>query len=304
VRGVWAAIATPFDKVDAFDEDAFRENVRRLARAGVHGVYTTDADGEFYALEIDEFRALARALGDESRRAGVAAHMGVSWINTAGVMERLRVAQEHGVTGAHVGHPFFMELTQASLDAFWSDVAAACNPGFGVVHYNSARMPNERGGADYARMREQVPNLVSTKQVTSDVTRFASIVAAAPRLTHLVGEQAFATFMLLGASGVFSWFANANPRWMLDWYEACVAGRWDEARARQARMDAYVAIKRACLGPYGTHGIVNKAMAASSDFLVGSPRTRRPYLPVPDDAIAAFRDRIQAELPDMVWRPG
>jgi 3-phenylpropionate/trans-cinnamate dioxygenase ferredoxin subunit len=48
---VWAAIATPFDEQDRFDEDVFRENVRRLHAAGVHGIYTTDADGEFYAID-------------------------------------------------------------------------------------------------------------------------------------------------------------------------------------------------------------------------------------------------------------
>jgi hypothetical protein len=30
LHGVWAAIATPFDQNDQFDEDVFRENVRRL----------------------------------------------------------------------------------------------------------------------------------------------------------------------------------------------------------------------------------------------------------------------------------
>ena len=54
LRGVWAAVPTPFDKNNRFDEDAFRENVRRLADAGVHGLYTTDGDGEFYAIEFEE----------------------------------------------------------------------------------------------------------------------------------------------------------------------------------------------------------------------------------------------------------
>jgi len=46
LHGVWAAIATPFDADNRFVEDAFRENLRRLHASGVHGVYTTDSDGE------------------------------------------------------------------------------------------------------------------------------------------------------------------------------------------------------------------------------------------------------------------
>ena len=34
LRGVWAAITTPFDDNDRFDEGAFRENIRRLHSLG------------------------------------------------------------------------------------------------------------------------------------------------------------------------------------------------------------------------------------------------------------------------------
>jgi dihydrodipicolinate synthase/N-acetylneuraminate lyase len=50
LHGVWAAIATPFDAHDRFDAGVLRENMRRLHAAGVHGIYTTDSDGEFYAI--------------------------------------------------------------------------------------------------------------------------------------------------------------------------------------------------------------------------------------------------------------
>ena len=57
LHGVWAgAFATPFDADDRFDEAISGENIRRLHAAGVHGIYTTDSDGEFYALELDEFK--------------------------------------------------------------------------------------------------------------------------------------------------------------------------------------------------------------------------------------------------------
>jgi hypothetical protein len=48
---VWAGVPPRFDAHDRLDEEVLRENVRRLAAAGVHGIHTTDADGGFYALE-------------------------------------------------------------------------------------------------------------------------------------------------------------------------------------------------------------------------------------------------------------
>ncbi len=64
LHSVWAAIATPFDEDDRFDEARFRENLRRLHAAGVHGIYTTDSDGEFYAIELDEFKRIVDVFDD------------------------------------------------------------------------------------------------------------------------------------------------------------------------------------------------------------------------------------------------
>jgi len=117
--GVWVAIATPWDERCEFDEPTFRTNVRRPAAAGVSGIYTTDADGEFYAVEWDEFRRIVDALADEAQRAGVATQVGTTWYSTRGVVARLRYAEHQGILGAHIGHPPFMEMTAESLDAYW-----------------------------------------------------------------------------------------------------------------------------------------------------------------------------------------
>lgn len=49
-------MATPFDERNRFDPGVPRENMQCLHAAGVHGIYTTDSDGEFYAIEPNEFR--------------------------------------------------------------------------------------------------------------------------------------------------------------------------------------------------------------------------------------------------------
>src|ERR1035437_653947 len=92
LHGVWAAVATPFDADLRFDEGVFRENIRRLHAAGVHGVYTTDSDGEFYAIEMDEFRRIVTVFADETARLNMPAQVGVTWCNTQGMVDRLQFA--------------------------------------------------------------------------------------------------------------------------------------------------------------------------------------------------------------------
>src|SRR5512138_561378 len=111
LRGIWAAIATPFDEHARFDESVFRENIRRLAAAGVHGIYTTDADGEFYAIELEEFKQIIGVFADETQKLGIPTQVGVTWSNTRGIIDRLQFAASRGILGAHVAHPFFMPMS-------------------------------------------------------------------------------------------------------------------------------------------------------------------------------------------------
>jgi len=304
LHGVWAAIATPFDEQDRFDEVVFRENLRRLHAAGVHGIYTTDADGEFYAIELDEFRRIADVFSDETLRLGVPSQMGVTWSSTKGIVDRLRIAAERGILGAHVAHPIYLPMTPASYRAFWDDVQAAVPDWFGLIHYNTPRAHTVQHGPDYAEMLKQIPNLIGTKHVGSDVTDFLTLMADAPELSHFTGEHALTPYMFLGARGVYSWFVNFNAPYLMAWYDAVVAERWDEARHRQARMHAFIRATDLLKGDGNLHAIMGKAVSAASSFLVPANRTRKPYLPVPEATVAEFRRLVEAQFPDLIWNGG
>jgi dihydrodipicolinate synthase/N-acetylneuraminate lyase len=298
--GVWAAIPTPFDDDDRFDEGVFRENLRRLAAAGVHGVYTSDADGEFYALELHEFRAVVDVLADEAERLSLPCQVGVSWSHTRGILDRLQHCVIRGISGAHVGHPSYMTMTHESLLQFWRDVAAAVPGDFGLVHYNTPKMPNYLRGLDYAVLRDLVPGLVGTKYVGSDVVEFGALVRHAPSLAHLVGEQAYGFLAPYGAAGICSWFANFNPRFVLDWHADVVAERWDEVVRRQVRMLAFVESTQDLIAGGHEHAAIGKAIVSASDFLVSAPRLRRPYLPIPVERVDRWKRDVQDRFPDML----
>ncbi|HEY7032387.1 MAG TPA: dihydrodipicolinate synthase family protein [Thermomicrobiales bacterium] len=302
LHGVWAATATPFDEEDRFDEGVFRENIRRLHAAGVHGIYTTDSDGEFYAIELDEFRRIVDVFADEARRLGFPTMVGVTWCNTRGMLDRLRHAANRGILGAHVGHPFFMPMTPESYRVFWDDVSRAVPAEFALIHYNTPRVHNYQRGPDYAVLQAEIPNLVGTKHVSADVSEFMTLMACAGELSHFTGEHAMTPLMMLGARGVYSWFVNFNARYMVDWYDDVVAGRWDAAYHRQERMHAFIQSAECLRGSGNLHAIVGKAVTAASSFLVPANRTRRPYLPVPDETVRTFRRLTEEEFPDLVWR--
>jgi dihydrodipicolinate synthase/N-acetylneuraminate lyase len=302
LHGVWAAIATPFDENDRFDAGVFREDLRRLHATGVHGVYTTDSDGEFYAIEFDEFKQITDVFADEAQRLGLPTQMGVTWSNTRGMVDRLKYAASKGILGAHVGNPYFMPMTSESYQAFWQDLQKAVPEWFALVHYNIPQFHHYLYGKDYAVLEESVPNLVGTKHVGVSFPDFLTLMHYSKKLSHFAGEHVLMPYAMYGARGTYSWFANFNPRYVLDWYDDLVNQRWEAAMQRQKRIHAFQMAKEIFTGSGNLGGIVGKAVSAASPFLVTANRTRRPYLPVSDELISKFKRVVEEQFPDLIWR--
>jgi dihydrodipicolinate synthase/N-acetylneuraminate lyase len=302
LHGVWAAVATPFDDQDRFDPDTLRENMRRLHAAGVHGIYTTDSDGEFYAIELDEYRQIVDVFADEAQRLGIPTQVGVTWSNTRGMVDRLSFAAERGVLGAHVGHPYFMPMSTESYRVFWEDIRRAVPEDFALIHYNTPRVHNYQRGPEYAVLQGEIPNLVGTKHVGNVFPEFLTLMQDAPRLSHFTSEHAFTPYTQFGARGIYFWFVNFNAPYMVAWYEEMRAGQWEAAIARQQRMHAFMRASEVLYEGGNLHGILGKAIASCSPFLLTNNRTRRPYLPVGEESISRFGRMIDEEFGDLRWQ--
>src|SRR5688572_24894686 len=71
IQGIIPAVLTPFSARGAVDFDYFHAHVDRLYNAGVDGIYVGGNAGEWYAMSIDERKALARAAVEASRGRGL-----------------------------------------------------------------------------------------------------------------------------------------------------------------------------------------------------------------------------------------
>lgn len=301
ISGVWAAITTPFNKYHKIDFEIFRENLHRLANSGVHGIYTTDSDGEFYALELDEFRTLVNVFAEESERFGFKSHVGVTWCNTEGIISRLRHCLALGIQGAHVGHPFFMPMTTGSNEVFWKELSAIVPESFELVHYNTRRCQPYLSGVDYKKISKICPALRGTKTTTADVTEFGNLIHHAPQLQHLALDGTFGFFAPYGATGICSWFVNINPKLVLNWYKDAQNSNWSKVFATQKRILAFQNLAEEMLENSGDlHGIVAKVMCTATNFLVPNIITRRPYLPIIEYQASLWREKAHEQFADLL----
>src|SRR5579862_1502060 len=95
MKGLYVLTITPFDQKFRLDEDAYRENVRRLLSLGVDGIITTGTNGEFHTLEDGELARISRLAVKETKGQAVTV-IGASGVNTAEAIQRTRIAQEAG----------------------------------------------------------------------------------------------------------------------------------------------------------------------------------------------------------------
>jgi len=60
MRGIVPAVVTPFQADERIDYRAWQEILEMLISAGVHGLFVTGGQGEFFALEDEERQVAIR----------------------------------------------------------------------------------------------------------------------------------------------------------------------------------------------------------------------------------------------------
>jgi 4-hydroxy-tetrahydrodipicolinate synthase len=295
LAGLWSAIPTPWTATERLDEAVLARNVERLAQVPCDGIYSTDSDGEFYALELDEFRLFVRAFTRAMAGVDCGIQVGVTWTNTSGIIDRIKVCLDHGVSTVHVCYPYWMPLNERDARQFWNDLATAA-PAARWIHYSTPRGHVRIGGAEYRRLAAEYPEqFIGTKLGTQNFVELSEIIGATPELAHFVTDFVVAPAMALGARGCYSFWVNSLPKWHRRLVGLCRAGEWATATRMQLKFNRW---ECECVEPLVRqgylHGIVGKSRCAAAGFLEDEGGTRAPYQPVPAAESRVLKDQFES----------
>jgi 4-hydroxy-tetrahydrodipicolinate synthase len=233
--GSITALATPFDADGKVDEEAWTRLIDRQLAAGTQALVVAGSTGEAAALfDIEYDLVLRTAVERVGGRIPVLAGTGLS--NTARTIEQTRRAAALGADAALVVTPPYVRPTQAGLLAHYR--AVADDDALPVVLYN---VPG-RTGCDMlpgtvAELSAH-PRIVAVKEAVADAGRMRALVALkAEGFSVLSGDDPTACrAMLEGADGVVSVASNVLPAAFRRLCDLARAGRGDEARALDARL--------------------------------------------------------------------
>jgi 4-hydroxy-tetrahydrodipicolinate synthase len=162
LRGVFTALATPFDEAGAVDNDGGRRLAAHLLEHGSHGLVVGGTTGECPTLTdgetIDLFRAVRKEVGDD-----VLLVCGTGTNDTRHSRELTKMAADAGADASLVVVPYYNKPNRPGMRAHFEAVAAAV-PDLPMVMYNIPSRVIVNADPQLLGELGQVDNIVAVKQ--------------------------------------------------------------------------------------------------------------------------------------------
>ena len=284
MKGIYALAPTPLTSSGEFDEKTFRQNLRKLCKAGVHGVATTGTLGEFNILPWEAHQRLIEVLADETGKArGVRSIAGCTGVSTEEAIKKTRFAESCGIDAVMNVVPFYHMLRRDEVVAYYSDLAEAA-PNIGIIVYNNSFTGRVLHDTATFQQLSGIDTILGSKETTSDFVHWMEIVDASD-LVFMHIDTLFVPSMMWGGKGCFSITACLQPELILRAYEASTEGKWDVAMALQRKITDlmtpyYVYGSGYELRPAGDPSVFKPYVEAAGFLKCGFPG--KPYLPIPN----------------------
>ena len=238
MRGILPATVTPFDEAGQFAPAVFERLLERLYAAGAHGVYVCGSTGEGMLQSRQQRQAIVETtMACTPRDCTVIVHVGAASLD-----EAVSLSAHAAKAGAHAISslpPTSAQFSFADLRRYYAALAGASDLPL-VVYY----FPDAVRAIDTAEQLEALcalPNVAGVKFTDFDLFRMSSL-ARSGRTLFNGRDEVLAAGLLMGAHGGIGTFYNLLPELFVEIYEAATAGRWDDARAAQQRVNTVIRI--------------------------------------------------------------
>lgn len=216
---ILATCCVPWREDFTFDEALFRAQVRHLIAGGIRDLYTFGTAGEGYAVTERQFDEITRVFLDATQIEGVQTMTGLISLSLPNIIERIERARDMGARRFQLSLPSWGKLSDTEVEVFFRETCGRftdCE----FLHYNLMRTHRIITPTEYGVLARRHPNLVATKNSTTDVERLRGLLTEAPELQHFITEGGFAEAAMMGECGFLVSLANSNLSLARAFFEA------------------------------------------------------------------------------------
>ena len=229
VKGIIAAIVTPFSKNENVDYEGLKTLTRYLVENGVDGIMAVGGTGEFPHLHREEKKLVTKTIAEEVKGM-VPVIAGTAACSTRESVQLMKDAKEGGADAAIMVPPYYFGLDDDALFFHFKNLAEA-NLLPVVVYNNPLYTGNQMNPTLLARLME-MRNIIGLKQSNSDMGQLVEVIRLVKKDSSIctgIDSQFFPSLMV-GAQGVYSTAGGVIPKQMKAIYNLFREGRFDEAR--------------------------------------------------------------------------
>ena len=287
IRGIIPPILTPmFDDFEqSVNHSELRNQVERLLRGGVHGLFPVGTNGEAYILSMKEKEEILETVIDQVK-GRVPVYAGTGCISTADTVRMSKIAQKLGADALSVITPSFAAASQKELYDHYVTVAKAVD--LPIILYNiPPRTGNKLLPETVQALCRDVDNIVGAKDSSGDIENLKAYIRLTKELDKdiaiLAGNDgAILTCLKEGGSGGIAGRANLWPNALASIYDRFNAGDLEGAQQAQDAIGALQTVFK-----YGNPNTIIKKAVAILGYPVGE--CRAPFNYVPDEGIEALK---------------
>jgi 4-hydroxy-tetrahydrodipicolinate synthase len=248
-KGIVVALHTPLTSEGEIHEEALRDHLEYLIRAGVHGIFCCGTMGEGIFLSDSQRKRVTEIVVDQvKRRIPVMAQITTN--STEGSIELAHHAHKVGADAVSLIAPYFYPSDDSALEKFFMQIALAV-PDFPVYLYNNpGRSASGISSSLVGRLAQKVPNIVGIKDSSKDLILFQEYVElGGEEFTCVIGTDGLVfPAMMVGGTGVVSAVANPFPELMVALYHSIIKGQYNQARYLQILVNKLRVVLK--IGPY------------------------------------------------------
>ncbi|WP_430738737.1 N-acetylneuraminate lyase [Klebsiella quasipneumoniae] len=200
LRGVMAALLTPFDGQQKLDKESLRRLVRFNLRQGVDGLYVGGSTGEAFVQSGTERQELLEIVAEEAKgKMTLIAHVGC--VSTLESQQLARAAVGYGYDAVSAVTPFYYPFSFEEHCAHYQAIIESAD-GLPMVVYNIPALSGVKLTLDQINTLVTLPGVGALKQTSGDLFQMEQIRRAHPDLVLYNGyDEIFASGLLAGADG-------------------------------------------------------------------------------------------------------
>lgn len=238
MRGIIAALVTPYNGYGGIDTDGVGQLVERVIGGGVDAILLNSPLGEAPHLSRGE-RIFVIEAATEAAMGRVPLYAGTGAVGAEETLALTWDAAKAGIMAAFIAAPFYYRLPQAALIAHYREIARRGRLPL-VVHNAPTALGNGLTPASLAELAA-VDGIIAITQGESDLGQLAETVRLIGETVPILATRDSVAYPALcaGATGLISATAGVLPRRVADLHAAFVAGDHSAARATWRELQSF-----------------------------------------------------------------